>query len=679
MAVNLSPVGGVAAQFFDNDGNVLSGGKIYTYAAGTSTNATTYTTSAGTFAHSNPIILDSSGRVPTGEIWLTNGISYKFVVKNSSDTLIGTYDNIVGINSNFVNFTNQQEIQTATASQTVFTLTTMQYQPGTGSLSVFVDGVNQYGPGAQYAYTETSSTVVTFVNGLHVGASVKFTTSAINASSYGNSSQISYTPAGTGAVITNVQAKLRQYVSVKDFGAVGDGVTDDTAAIQAAMNFGGNIYFPLGTYIFNNDISWTTSVQIDMGGSTLKRGSSGTGPRLEPGGTSFSIQNGTIDGNNSTVDFGHLLNLENSAMVAYINNMTFKNNVAGYTGSTATAGIDSDHINAYQFNSLTVTNCTFLLASRNGISVTTSATYVNISGNQFTNCYLFGIDVEPDTPASQMYKTIIVSENTFVNCGPRSATNYVWDGGGPFAIQAPISPNTGIVEKLAIINNVVRSSEFANPVVGRVEPYIKVDAYQSLQFSDNLIENIDRTIIATEGASAPIVNTIISNNIWTNVQGTMESALYCYYSKNLLLLGNNLTTVTYSGINVSINDNSFNKNSITYAIKATDNTPYSVVICGNTFKDYTTVIDTTNHATLYTIVGNQSYGQTTFVGAITNSTIEGNSIGTNNYTVATLPAGTRGMRWYVTNANSTTFGSVVAGGGTNVVPVFYNGSNWIIG
>lgn len=468
-------------------------------------------------------------------------------------------------------------------------------------------------------------------------------------------------------------------INVRDYGATGDGTTDDTAAIQAAMNVGGNIYFPLGTYIFNNDISWSTNVSIDLAGSTIKRGSSGTGPRLEPGGTVFNMQNGTIDGDNKTVDFGHLLNLENSAMVAYINNVTFKNNVKDYTGTTAAAGIDSDLINAYQFDTLTVTNCTFLLASRNGISVTTAATYVNISGNQFTNCYLFGIDVEPDAPSSLMYKTIIISENTFVNCGPRSATNFVWDSGGPLSVHAPTSPNTGIVEKLAIINNVVRSNEFANPVLGRVEPFLKVDAYQSLQFSDNLIENMDRTIIATEGASAPIFNTIISNNIWTNVQGTMESALYCYYSKNLLLLGNNCTAVTFSGVNVSINDNSFNFNSLPFAIKCVDNTPFSVVICGNTFKDYTTVIDVTNHDVFYTIVGNISYGQTTFVGAITNSTIEGNFIGTGNYTVATLPAGTRGMRWYVTDATVTTFASTVAGGGANIVPVFYNGTNWIIG
>lgn len=234
MAVLLSPVGGVAAQFFDNDGNVLSGGKIYTYAAGTTTPQTTYTTSLGNIAHANPIILDSAGRVPTGEIWLTDGFNYKFVLKDANDTLIATYDNISGINSNFVAYTNSQEIQTATAGQTVFTLTTMQYQPATNSLSVFVDGVNQYGPGAQYSYVETDSTTVTFNAGLHIGAEVKFTTSQQQGAGAVNASQVSYTPAGTGAVTTNVQAKLRQYLSAKDFGVVGDGLTDDWLAFSAA-------------------------------------------------------------------------------------------------------------------------------------------------------------------------------------------------------------------------------------------------------------------------------------------------------------------------------------------------------------------------------------------------------------------------------------------------------------
>jgi hypothetical protein len=75
----------------------------------------------------------------------------------------------------------------------------------------------------------------------------------VNTKTYSDTSNtVAYTPAGTGAVATTVQAKLRQTVSVMDFGAKGDGTTDDTAAIQAAINSfgttGGAIYFPPGTY-----------------------------------------------------------------------------------------------------------------------------------------------------------------------------------------------------------------------------------------------------------------------------------------------------------------------------------------------------------------------------------------------------------------------------------------------
>lgn len=271
MAVFLSPVGGVAAQFFTNDGVPLAGGLIYTYAAGTSTPADSFTSNAGDIAHSNPIVLDSAGRVPSGEIWLTDGVTYKFVLKDSNDALLATYDNIVGINSNFVNYTSSQEIQTATAGQTVFTLTTMAYQPGTNSLSVFVDGVNQYGPGAQYAYVETNGTTVTFISGLHVGASIKFTTAVINSSSYGSAFQIPYTPPFTGSATTNVGDKLAQTISVTDFGAVGDGVTNDTAAFtsaRAAAN--GKYYIPEGVYLVDASPDvWTDSFTAS-GNSSIK-------------------------------------------------------------------------------------------------------------------------------------------------------------------------------------------------------------------------------------------------------------------------------------------------------------------------------------------------------------------------------------------------------------------------
>ena len=174
MAVNLSPVGGAAAQFFDNSGQVLTGGKLYTYLAGTTTPATTYTTNNGLTAQPNPIILNAAGRVPdSGEIWLSDNITYKFVLKDQNDVLIATYDNLTGINSNFVNYSGQEEIQIATQSQTIFTLTTLQYQPATNNLLVFINGSKQV---LGTNFIETSSTVVTFVDGLNAEDVVNFCT-----------------------------------------------------------------------------------------------------------------------------------------------------------------------------------------------------------------------------------------------------------------------------------------------------------------------------------------------------------------------------------------------------------------------------------------------------------------------------------------------------------------------
>jgi hypothetical protein len=251
MSVNLSPLGGAGAQFFSNNGVPLAGGLLYTYLAGTSTPATTYSSSNGITALANPIVLDSAGRVPTGEIWLTDGISYKFVLKDATDVLIATWDNLSGINSNFISYTSQQQTITATAGQTVFNLT-IDYVPGTNNLAVFVNGSKQI---AGVNYTETDSNTVTFLTGLNVGDVVQFSTATPVAPNATTAANVSYTPAGASAVTTTVQAKLRESVSVKDFGAVGNGVADDTAAIIAALTASSAVYFPAGTYLTTGNIN----------------------------------------------------------------------------------------------------------------------------------------------------------------------------------------------------------------------------------------------------------------------------------------------------------------------------------------------------------------------------------------------------------------------------------------
>ena len=80
---------------------------------------------------------------------------------------------------------------------------------------------------------------------------------------------VEYTPAGTGAVSSTVQTKLRESVSVKDFGAVGDGVTDDTAAIQAAITAGAgkSVFFPSGKYKITATLNITLSSTVLIGDS----------------------------------------------------------------------------------------------------------------------------------------------------------------------------------------------------------------------------------------------------------------------------------------------------------------------------------------------------------------------------------------------------------------------------
>jgi hypothetical protein len=236
-----------------------------------------------------------------------------------------------------------KETQTATSGQTVFNLTTMVYNPGINSLSVYVDGVYQN----PSTYTENNSTRITFSAGLHVGAIVDFVALSINEITGGaDATTITYTPnaqslygtstltaksaldqisnegtgsskvgflqSGTGATNRTVQAKLRDTVSVKDFGAVGDGSTDDTDKIQLALNTGKNIIFPSGsTYYVAGTLNVTqnnTSICIE-GGATVYHAGTGTkcfnitGSNVTVYGEGVLYSLGTQDSTNSAITY----------------------------------------------------------------------------------------------------------------------------------------------------------------------------------------------------------------------------------------------------------------------------------------------------------------------------------------------------------------------------------------
>jgi hypothetical protein len=494
MSVTPSPIGGFAAQFFDNNGVILSGGKIYTYAAGTTTPQATYTSASGVTPHANPIILDSAGRVPGGEIWLTDGLVYKFVIETATNILLGTYDNITGVNSNFVNYTVQEEVITATAGQTVFNLTTINYTPGTNSLTVYIDGVNQY---VGDSYLETDSDTVTFTSGVHVGGEVKFTTAIQTTTGAVDASTVSYDPPFTGAVLTNVENKLAQYVSVKDFGAVGDGVANDTAAILAAIATGKPIYFP------RPSVAYTTSQMINMttpralfadpetrikltaaGAAVIRFDYTGGGAFFDHGG---SLENFVLDGGGFAVDGLSLKGVISAnfpnirvtnvtgaglhmhwAQLCYFENFTVSDNVETFT-TTPVNGVLADtascsantftnicieKVSGAGIKGISLVNSLFLNGTSEGNGTTgielgeTPAAALTAIGNTFV-----GMDLEVN-PTADIICYASTGNNDFIGLKAgfssgavqikANSTRNFFSGGitGGFAIEAGANNNT---------------------------------------------------------------------------------------------------------------------------------------------------------------------------------------------------------------------------------------------
>lgn len=82
-------------RYYNTDGSVLKGGKVYTYESGASTTVKpTYHDAKRTIRHENPIILDSMGEAA---IYMLSDGEYRFVVKDSNDVTLGTIDNINGV------------------------------------------------------------------------------------------------------------------------------------------------------------------------------------------------------------------------------------------------------------------------------------------------------------------------------------------------------------------------------------------------------------------------------------------------------------------------------------------------------------------------------------------------------------------------------------------------------
>jgi hypothetical protein len=108
-----------------------------------------------------------------------------------------------------------------------------------------------------------------------------------------NTNSLQFTQNGAGAVARTVDSKLKDVVSVKDFGAAGDGVANDTAAIQAAITASQNVLIPNGTYKVSSQLVSTGNLHLTIQGTLSPLANAGS-----PGTAMLSIT-----GSNATIRF----------------------------------------------------------------------------------------------------------------------------------------------------------------------------------------------------------------------------------------------------------------------------------------------------------------------------------------------------------------------------------------
>lgn len=274
--------------FNDTDGSPLNNG--YVYVGSANLNPVTdpipvYWDEALTQPAAQPIrtingYLSRNGS--PGRIY-TAFVTYSLRVTNNKGALVFSDLNYRDPSTNAGS--TYQQVITAIAGQTVFNLS-RTYIPGTNNLFVYRNGLRLI---VGQDYNETGYSQITLTAGADNGDEFVFDI-GYNYDTAANidAQDVTYKLPAVDSVFTNVEEKLAETVSVKDFGAAGDGITDDTAAIQAALTegAGGAVFFPEGIYLTSDALSvpanttlYGTGVGSVIKSLTLTSGGSGFGHR----------------------------------------------------------------------------------------------------------------------------------------------------------------------------------------------------------------------------------------------------------------------------------------------------------------------------------------------------------------------------------------------------------------
>lgn len=504
---------------------------------------------------------------------------------------------------------------------------------------------------------------------------------------------------GLGAINRAINLKLAEQVSVKDFGATGDGTTDDTSAIQAALDSGaGSVIFPDGTYLISAAIKPSSNQQVvGTGGSiTMVNNTFAAGVYIDTksnvqisnlqiigasGGNSFDqaiLINGST---NVTVDncliqdigleavapneWGHGIEITGASTNVKIVDNTIKN-IKGY------GNLRGDGITVRSSSNTLIQGNTIDTTRRMQIAVIDNAIDVKIISNHLLNGYLAGIDIEPNSVNTT--GEITIQGNTIRNFGskPGATTGSQYYG---INLQSNDFDNISIVGNIISAENVQADScihgqngaKFAT-ITGNV---LWCNGYADgmILFAGNGFKNL---VIANN-----IIREFVSYGIYGDKNGTVviESNIL-ESSQATALNGIRLTTNAVETTYATITGNNIKVNSATVAAGI-----FLQALNGLVVEDNTVTVASGNGIEVYSNIANM-------VGAVISSNfVIDTDVGVNAYFIRAAGAGAIENCVFGGNAQDgftnhlTTSGAVTFARSINPAGFAMNASNviWLTG
>lgn len=389
------------------------------------------------------------------------------------------------------------------------------------------------------------------------------------------SNRIGFIQAGTGAVARTVQSKLRDTVSVFDFGAVGNGSTDDTVAIQNALNTGKAVMIPGGGYSYKItsalepvsgqlvmgdglptvrqyttdlpvfDIDGCTDVVIDgivcYAIGTMTAYTSGNGVRARGGCERIAVRNCVIKNHRG---FGILLwdTIDSEAS----GNVLIDSPVSNSDNHTQAAG-DICLLGEAQNNNVFGNRC----ISGNGIGVNiqsfgsvTTCSNNTITGNVIRDCKMYGVNVYGLDPTDFVYNNTITGNSirNITGAVAHQTLGYIF-GNGIYCVAAQETTITGNSIKETHSGAVVFVNLLAPASIGAIECGRIVITGNSCD--DDQMWGI--TVRDPNAAALAVGFSEISSNTISNIT---NDGIHVFQTGRVNVTGNSIDTVGGNGVYV---------------------------------------------------------------------------------------------------------------------------------